>query len=393
MNEKQRKFSHFICPSFPYIRMKSPISCSSCRSTELRRRTVWMGDIAADWSTELIQSFFANCSKCLPNVIIKLNARSGWTHANGIRVGFALIEFASEEEARFVLETFADMPIPGIENCVFNLKTNYWSGAVSPTGTTSTSTVETDDFSVERMDNKYPLEPPLHIQLEPLTMSQLRDRLNNYGVEFAQAESIAMKAGGRVGKKAELIRLLCKHYCEQEPSLRQRIFMSGVPVDNTLLQPLLQCLRATQWGLKTRNVTAAEYLVLGIPAANAAPKNTGNYPELWRLCGQLMNAMAPAFEYSSVAVTRNFTGSPHVDMGDRCYQYAISLGDFHSGGELCVETSPNEVCIIDTHGKLARMDGRFPHWVRSFEGERFSLIFYRITGPSVSPTQAVYSTL
>jgi Sec-independent protein translocase protein TatA len=61
-------------------------------------------------------------------------------------------------------------------------------------------------------------------------------------------------------------------------------------------------------------------------------------------------------------------GSPHVDVNDTCPQYAMSLGDFADGGELCVETQPCEVVLVDTHARLARIDGRFPHWVREFKG-------------------------
>ena len=32
---------------------------------------------------------------------------------------------------------------------------------------------------------------------------------------------------------------------------------------------------------------------------------------------------------------------------------------------------------IDTRGRLARVDGRFPHWVAGYAGERYSVIWYR----------------
>ena len=37
------------------------------------------------------------------------------------------------------------------------------------------------------------------------------------------------------------------------------------------------------------------------------------------------------------AVTKNFRGSPHIDQNDFSVQYALAVGDFPSGGELCVE--------------------------------------------------------
>ena len=76
-----------------------------------------------------------------------------------------------------------------------------------------------------------------------------------------------------------------------------------------------------------------------------------------------------------IAVSYNFVGSPHIDTYDIAPQYALSLGDFTQGGggELCVEESAMQVAVVDTRGKLAKVDGRFPHWVLPYTGERFSV--------------------
>merc|ERR1711865_1355409 len=82
-----------------------------------------------------------------------------------------------------------------------------------------------------------------------------------------------------------------------------------------------------------------------------------------------------------MAVTKDFQGSPHVDANDVTYQYAVSLGSFDRGGELCVEgIDPSEVHILNTHDRIARVDGRFLHWVRGHSGgDCFSLIFFSTT--------------
>ena len=67
-------------------------------------------------------------------------------------------------------------------------------------------------------------------------------------------------------------------------------------------------------------------------------------------------------EFTSIAFTRNFQGSPHIDTQNIAPFYGLSMGDF-TGGALCVEYSPREVAHVDTHGKLAKVDGRYPHWV------------------------------
>ena len=91
---------------------------------------------------------------------------------------------------------------------------------------------------------------------------------------------------------------------------------------------------------------------------------------------------------NGIAVTKNFVASPHIDDKDQSYQYAISLGNFENGGQLCVEgTTCDEkgnksqyINVVDTHNKIARADGRCIHWVRKYEkGDRYSLIFYDTT--------------
>jgi hypothetical protein len=144
--------------------------------------------------------------------------------------------------------------------------------------------------------------------------------------------------------------------------------------------------------VKKRNVTAIEYLVVGVPAAGHAPRHRERYAELWKLAGDIMQCMEPsgAYVYSSIAVTKQFQSSPHVDMNDKTWQFAFSVGDFDGGGELCVEMSPSEVCAIDTHNRLAQIDGRYVHWVAPYEGERFSVVYYRVDGEATPRERAVY---
>ena len=52
------------------------------------------------------------------------------------------------------------------------------------------------------------------------------------------------------------------------------------------------------------------------------------------------------------------------------FQYALSLGDFaqSGGGELVVESeSGDERWVVETRNRVARVDGRFAHWVRGYD--------------------------
>ena len=82
--------------------------------------------------------------------------------------------------------------------------------------------------------------------------------------------------------------------------------------------------------------------------------------------------------FTALAVTRNFRGSPHVDEKNAGPFYAMALGEFRSSGEpsarfegaLCVERDARTVARVDTRNRLARADGRFPHWVAPYPKER-----------------------
>ena len=107
-----------------------------------------------------------------------------------------------------------------------------------------------------------------------------------------------------------------------------------------------------------------------------------------------MSWAAPDFAYSGVAVTKNFVASPHIDERDRAHQYAVSLGDF-TGGDLCVDSieadGAHMVAVVETKNRIARIDGRCVHWVRSFAGgDRYSLIFYDTSDRQPQPVQRAF---
>ena len=103
---------------------------------------------------------------------------------------------------------------------------------------------------------------------------------------------------------------------------------------------------------------------------------------LWELLKQVVKAHDSAYDLTSVQVNKNFSGHVHVDRNDTTYQYALSLGDFASGGHLVMSTDdPYSYVKYDTKGRLTRCDGRHPHWVTRHQGgDRYSLVFYNITG-------------
>ena len=102
---------------------------------------------------------------------------------------------------------------------------------------------------------------------------------------------------------------------------------------------------------------------------------------------------------TAVAFTRGFRGSPHIDTENVGCFYGLSLGDYgpvggaddadadagaegsaRVSGAIAVESGTREVTHVDTRRKMARVEGRNPHWVTPYAGERYSLIYYRTEG-------------
>ena len=98
-----------------------------------------------------------------------------------------------------------------------------------------------------------------------------------------------------------------------------------------------------------------------------------------------------ADKYTAIAVTKNFVGSPHIDTQNIGPFYGMSMGDFaNGGGKIGIELNAREIAEVDTREKLCKCDGRFPHWVTPFEGERYSLIYYQTEGEVTPQTTAVF---
>jgi hypothetical protein len=149
-------------------------------------------------------------------------------------------------------------------------------------------------------------------------------------------------------------------------------------------------------------------------------KQQAVHGDLWRAAAAVLDAADPVYARQPfhLAVTKNFSGSPHIgklnmcaltfenrsnlqmcrechcvaelrcvtDRFDSTFQYAISVGDFRGGGELCVEENDGRgVALVRTQNRMACIDGRFPHWVAGYDhgdddGDdaraRYSVVFY-----------------
>ena len=242
----------------------------------------------------------------------------------------------------------------------------------------------------------------LRSQLEPWPTAVLRARLAG---EFGDAEAAGADGGAQppLGRAAVMARLLAAYAAAAPTRPRRALRVAGAPVRPALLAQLLAALRewdAVAVPTNTRpSIAAAHYMILRSPAefggkdsknARAAAAKLQQHRALWELAAQAIGEADAAFaaSFTALAVTRGFTGSPHIDKENTGPFYGLALGDFEEGtGALCVECSAFEVAHVNTKGRLAKVDGRYPHWVSPYDPARtrFSLIYYQTEGTHVPP--------
>ena len=241
----------------------------------------------------------------------------------------------------------------------------------------------------------------LQSQLEPWPTSNLRQRLvKDFSESYKDMDLLDRKS---------LMDLLLKHYEQSSDSninthnlpMRKHIkVQGGTPLPESLCEQLLEELRVwrkKQGKVNTRpSIRATSYLVLRAPTeeerkqkeqgtlsrrARVALYKTTKHQSLWDLALKTLELIKPhdpefLHRFSAMAVTYNFVGSPHIDKQNTGPFYGLSLGEFRNGGDVCVEADAFTVAHIQTHNCLSKCDGRYPHWVSNYEGDRYSLIFY-----------------
>lgn len=239
----------------------------------------------------------------------------------------------------------------------------------------------------------------LRSQLEPLCTLTLRRRL---ALIFGEPTNPA------VVLREEVMRKLLSKYDEAGPRAERPV--AGVPVSDALCEELLAAMKA--WvkaddatrSLRERpTIRAQHYMIIRSPSefedkqsnnAVKAASKLRQHEGMWALARKIINEADSDFaqKYTAVAFTHNFEGSPHIDTQNIGPFYGLALGDFSAGGgALCVECSAREVAYVDTRNRLGKVDGRFPHWVAPYTGDRYSVIYYQTMGEATAQSFAVFS--
>ena len=190
-------------------------------------------------------------------------------------------------------------------------------------------------------------QPSLSAQLAALSVEHLEERVRRcIGDASLRVPSPSEFSDGyQKRRKDELVSQLAAAYASI-PLPRTLVRCSGWPIPDEHTAPLLAALRALDWSEHARPaVQAAGYVILKRPwalkprHANANPRwaeadSRSVRRRVWELaCEMLARSPGKGFEFTRIALSKGFRGSPHTDRNDLAVQYLLSLGDFTGGGE------------------------------------------------------------
>lgn len=355
---------------------------------------LWLGDIPTAWGSQsrLKRVLYQAIPREVPQPWLKKVVLKRYRDRNsGLQLGYAIVCFRDSAEAADMLQVLDGLHV--LPASVFRPEELSAGGRAADLVDDAgfklrAKRAEHGDIAPARpigleVSNAAGLDPPLVEQLRPLSDVELRRRIGMLArmevnaPDEIDAESVPnmikeAPEAAYVGARKELEAAVLAY----ERCPRQIQHAQGSLLPETLAEELLAELEVLRWPAKNHRpvLTSDRYLVL----LSSVTKDC--YGKLRRLCTKLMSWAAPGSQYSAIAVTKNFIASPHIDDRDRCPQYAVSLGDF-SGGELCVDGTDEDgnhiMFVVETKNRIARIDGRRVHWVRTFSGgDRYSLIFY-----------------
>lgn len=142
-------------------------------------------------------------------------------------------------------------------------------------------------------------------------------------------------------------------------------------------------------------IRAGGYIILSRPTSAGTTTKAGRYAaqkvvrhqKVFDMATAIMEQVDPLYAptWTAIACTKHFTGSPHIDHDNVGPFYGLSLGDF-TGGSICVECDAMGVMEVDTRYRPCKVDGRNPHWVAPYVGDRYSVIYYATWGEAVAKT-------
>jgi hypothetical protein len=101
-------------------------------------------------------------------------------------------------------------------------------------------------------------------------------------------------------------------------------------------------------------------------------------PYLYGLLEKFATTHVPFTDWDAVTVNQSFSCAPHKDKGNEGLSYIVAFGDFWRG-KLTIHDHPDLSGSYDIKLKPLLFNGSaLTHSVESFQGDRFSLVYYRL---------------
>lgn len=411
--------SHQTLPQAPSVVRKEQRKAAVLEAAKTRRRNktgqttqhtqhcLWIGDLPLPWTRHggNYRRFRALLRAHLPRTVqqpwIKFVLRKAYrttliesengvttTTTGRVYVGYAIVVFRDDQECGTVLQALEGREIT--VHSVFSkndLEISQDFAKLAESGVSPfvmkvrPAENETKQQQSETTDTSLPpgRDPPLSDQLRPLSTEELQARIKRLcGVRASAETTLPSNDTNPISMHDQHDEALKQAVVAIESVGRTEIRHEGRLIPVELRDRLLLLLQNLRWSVPNQRagLSAERYLVLLTSVTNDL-----FYQDLRDACRAVMDWADPCYYYSGIAVTKNFVSSPHIDDRDQTFQYAISLGDFCAGGELCVDGLDGDnrgvIHVVSTHNRIARTDGRHVHWVRTWEGgDRYSLIFY-----------------
>ena len=102
--------------------------------------------------------------------------------------------------------------------------------------------------------------------------------------------------------------------------------------------------------------------------------NNSKFPKIYEQLKKLITEIDPNFDYDCITLNHNFLCHPHYDKQNKSPSIIVGLGEYE-GGELVIEN-----CEFDIrHKPLIFHGGTCKHWTNNYEGDRYSVIYFKIT--------------
>ena len=96
-------------------------------------------------------------------------------------------------------------------------------------------------------------------------------------------------------------------------------------------------------------------------------------PHIYPIIRDFVNDNIPSFDFNAGYINKNVQMIPHKDKNNCDTSLIFGLGDY-TGGRLMIEGKPYEI-----RNKVLEFDGkRKEHWTEYFEGDRYSVVIYKI---------------